>query len=62
VKKVAYNIREPKSDMQRILEEIRASHIDIIPIIWEVFNEFLLEYIEDIIRNVYQTRIVEVRQ
>ena len=36
-----------------MLDAIRQNHIDIIPIIQEELNEFLPEYIETIIKNIY---------
>lgn len=46
--------------IQKMLQKIRNNHIDIIPIIEEELNQILLQYIEEIVKNVYN-KIVEVR-
>ena len=47
--------------VQQILEKLRDNHIDVIPIILEELQEILPQYIEDIIRNVYNIEMEGVK-
>lgn len=48
--------------LEKMLEEIRDRHIDIVPIIEEELKGFLLGFIEDVIRGVYENQACEVAQ
>ena len=50
---VVANARIPSLDIGKMLEEIRESHIDIIPIVQKELETFLPAYIEEIVRNTY---------
>jgi hypothetical protein len=45
-----------------MLDEIRANHIDVSLIIWEELEDVLPQLVEDIVRSVYQSKVVGVWQ
>ncbi len=47
--------KTPELSLTSMLETIRLNHVDIIPIIKDEIKDILPQYIEDIIRNVYES-------
>ncbi len=47
--------KTPELSLTSMLETIRLNHVDIIPIIKDEIKNILPQYIEDIIRNVYES-------
>jgi len=47
--------KPPELSLTSMLETIRLNHVDIIPIIKDEIKNILPQYIEDIIRNVYES-------
>jgi len=62
MQEVAKNTRVPRLSCKEMLDEIRANHIDINPIIQEELDNLLPQFIEDVVIMVYQARIVEAGQ
>ena len=59
MKEVAKNTRVPSLDLKKMLEKIRENHIDIIPIIQEELDKILPQYIEEIVKNMYNSMVTK---
>ncbi len=47
--------------IKQMTEELRNNHIDILLIIKEELMQIIPQYIEEIIQNIYQAKVLEVK-